>query len=92
MGISLSDKTIRRIAEEVVRILEMRQSVYGGGASVLEPEYVTTSEAARILGISADRVRHIKDRLPHIKMGDDERGRLLFRRDTLLSAYMACED
>lgn len=52
-----------------------------------QPEMVSTQEAARILGISADRLRHIKDRFPHTKGGGSEQGRLLFVRDALLEKY-----
>lgn len=51
------------------------------------PDMVSTEEAARILNISADRMRHIKDRFPHVKSGDGKQGRLLFKRDALLTEY-----
>lgn len=52
-----------------------------------QPKLVTTEEAAKILGISADRLRHIKDQFPHTKGGDSKQGRLLFVRDALLKGY-----
>ena len=51
------------------------------------PEMATTEEAARILNISPDRLRHIKDRFPHIKSGDKQQGRLLFVRSSLVKNY-----
>ena len=48
------------------------------------PEMVTTAEAAKILGISADRMRKIADRYPHIKKGENKQGQLLFMRNALL--------
>jgi hypothetical protein len=48
------------------------------------PEMVTTAEAAKILGISADRMRKVADRYPHIKKGDNKQGQLLFVRKSLL--------
>jgi hypothetical protein len=52
-----------------------------------EPEMVSTVEAARILSISPDRMRRIKDRFPHIKEGDAKQGKLLFVRESLLRNY-----
>ncbi len=52
-----------------------------------DPIMVTTEEAARILNITPDRLRHIKDRFPHIKNGDKQQGKLLFKRDALLAEY-----
>ena len=48
------------------------------------PEMVTTTEAAKILGISAGRMRQIADRYPHIKKSDNKQGQLLFVRKSLL--------
>ena len=50
-------------------------------------EMVPVSEAARILGISEDHMRRIKDKFPHIKNGNNKQGRLLFVRDALLKEY-----
>ena len=52
-----------------------------------EPEMVSTAEAARILSISQDRMRRIKDRFPHIKQGEGKQGKLLFVRNALLESY-----
>ena len=53
-----------------------------------QPELVDINEAADILCISADRLRHIvrEDpcRYPHIKRGESRNSRLLFRRDALI--------
>ena len=50
-------------------------------------EMVPVSVAARILGISEDHMRRIKDKFPHIKNGNNKQGRLLFVRDALLKEY-----
>ena len=50
-------------------------------------ELISCKEAAAILGISADRLRHIKKRFFPLKVGDKQQGRLLFRKDTLLKCY-----
>jgi len=50
--------------------------------------YISCKEAAAILGISADRLRHIKDRFYPVKQGDAQQGRLRFREDTLWKCYL----
>jgi hypothetical protein len=52
-----------------------------------QADLVTTEEAARILGITPDRLRHIKNRFPHVKGGEKQQGKLLFKRDALLASY-----
>lgn len=49
-----------------------------------ETEYVGTEEAARILGVSPNYLRQVKDRYTHIKRGENNQGRLLFKREALL--------
>lgn len=52
-----------------------------------QPELVPTSEAAKLLGITAQSLRQIvsKDpyRYPHIKKGDSKQSQLLFDRSAL---------
>lgn len=50
--------------------------------------YITCKEAAEILGISPDRLRHIKDRFNCKKVGSHQQGRVLFRADTLMECYL----
>ena len=52
-----------------------------------KPTLVTAKEAASILGISPDRLRHIKDRFDCVKSGEGKQSRLLFNADTLLKCY-----
>lgn len=52
-----------------------------------ETEYVDTEEAARILGVSANYLRQVKDRYPHLKAGDRKQGRIMFKRDELLNEF-----
>lgn len=55
----------------------------------LPPEMVTTSEAAKMLGITPDRLRHIAstnpNRYPHTKRGDSKQAPLMWVRDALLN-------
>ena len=57
------------------------------GKSAEEPEYITSAQAARILGISDTYIRVIKDRFTTKKIGNSRQGRVLFRKDTLLQEY-----
>lgn len=50
-------------------------------------EYVTVKEAARMLGVSEDHMRRLKDQFPHIKNGDKQQGRVLFLREGLIKNY-----
>ena len=68
------------VADEVVKKLK-------GVRDLSEAEYVDTNEAARILGVSANYIRQVKDRYPHIKAGDRKQGRIMFRRDALLNEF-----
>lgn len=90
--VELSDKSIKRIAEALATIMGYPMDRAGSEAEQdngpLPHDLLSTKEAAALLGISPSRVRAIKDRLPHIKVGDNQRGRLLFRREGLLEAYL----
>lgn len=68
------------VAEQVVKKLK-------GVRNLTETEYVDTDEAARILGISANYLRQVKDKYPHIKSGSGKQGRILFKRDALLQQF-----
>ncbi len=54
----------------------------------MPPDMVTTSEAARLLGITPDRLRHIANhdpnRYPHTKRGDSKQSPLMWVREALL--------
>ena len=73
------DDVSRKVAMLVTRNIKNMQEQ--------EPDMVSTEEAAQILGITPGRLRHIKDRFPHVKAGDNMQGKLLFKRDALLVAY-----
>lgn len=68
------------VAERVVKKLK---SV----GNLNETEYVDSCEAARILGVSPNYLRQIKDRYPHIKAGDRKQGRIMFKRDALMDEF-----
>lgn len=50
----------------------------------IEDEYVTTAEAASILGISESYMRTIRSNYPHIKRGNEKQGHLLFQKSALV--------
>ena len=52
-----------------------------------EQEWICAKEAAMILGISVSRMRHIKDRFPHIKSGNSAQGSIRFLRSALIENY-----
>ncbi|MBO4787067.1 MAG: hypothetical protein J5510_08370, partial [Prevotella sp.] len=71
------------IADKIVlRLKEERQS-----KPKKEKEYVTTAEAAEILGIAKGTMRFNKDKYPHIKSGDKQQGHLLFLRKALTEGF-----
>lgn len=83
MDIFLSQKQIDMIAAKTATIVlrKMKED------SEPPTEYCDVKEAARILGISQNRMRNIKDKFPYIKNGDNQQGRILFVRDALIREY-----
>ena len=86
MEITLSSRQMDELAYKIALILDKRQRERS--KETKQPELVPTNEAARILGITPDRLRHIvcqdPTRYPHIKRGDTSRSQLMFVRDELL--------
>lgn len=74
---------IKLLAKEVVK--EMRRADLGKAP---EPEMISSKAAAVYLGITEDYLRKIKDRLPHVKQGGHNQGRLLFMKEGLMEAYL----
>ena len=77
MKLMLDKYTIRAIAEEVVKMMEERKN----------PNLITTDQAAKMLDISARRVRELKNKLGYVKAGDNLQGRLMFDANTLQERY-----
>lgn len=84
MEIRLSKRQIDEIARQVARMIS-RELVKQQPKQ--DPEMVTTAEAARILGITPGRLRHIKDRFPYVKAGDSKQSSLLFVKSGLIDNY-----
>ena len=71
MDIFLSDKQMEQIASKTANIILRK----------MKEDNEPTPE---ILSISEAHMRRIKDQYPHMKIGDKNQGRLLFKRDSLL--------
>lgn len=80
MKIELSEKSCEQIAQQVAIMLKSEQPAVDG-------EYVSTREAAEILRVSPDRMRRLKDKFPHVKIGLNGQGKLLFLKSSLVQSY-----
>lgn len=78
--VTLNNKQIRQIAESTAKIVLQHIKSEDTTASRL----VGVKEAARILGISIDHMRRIKDEFPHIRRGENQQGHIYFYRDALI--------
>lgn len=83
----MNKKEIEQIVEMVVEKVMNRIGTFAPKSN--DDEWLTTSEAAHLLGLSQFRLRQIKDRFDYRKDGDPQKsGRLLFRRSSLLDNYL----
>jgi len=82
--VKLDPKTIdaiaRKSAKYVLTGLKKKNSI--------EKEMVTAAEAAKILGISQNYLRAIKDNFRYVKGGGTKCGRILFEKDSLIENYI----
>lgn len=53
-----------------------------------EKEMVTATEAAKILGITQNYLRTIKDNFRYVKVGGTKYGRIFFEKDSLVENYI----
>lgn len=83
MNIELSEKQMQMIASKTATILLRKLKEDNEPPS----EYCDVKEAARILGITQNSMRRIKDKFPYIKNGTNQQGRILFLRDALIREY-----
>lgn len=82
----MNKKEIRTMAEMTAEIVLERLKQKNGTAGENE-EFVDSNEAARILGLSPTYLRSIKDRFPHKKVGNNNQGRILFKKSSLITNY-----
>lgn len=73
----MTDDDIRRIAQAVADILEQREK------KRCARKFVSTKEAAEILGITPARMRQIAHKYPHVKTGSSKQSTLRFEREAL---------
>ena len=83
MEIQISEKQMEKIASKTARILLRKLKEDNEPPS----EYCDVKEAARILGITQNSMRRLKDKFPYIKNGTNQQGRILFLRDALIPEY-----
>lgn len=81
----MSNEEMKKVAEMTAKIVvkELRGSTLPSS----DEDLVDSKEAARILGITPNYLRIIKDRFPHVKVGGKQQGRILFRKAELLVNY-----
>ena len=83
------DKLVEKIAQRTANIvMEQLKGKCQVQIPGIDPdEYVDSKEAARILGLTPGYLRTKKEKFPHIKVGDNNQGRVLFLRSALLNSY-----
>ena len=82
MELELSKRQLDELAHKVAVIVAKRLREQED-----TPEMVTTTEAARILGVTPQTMRRNQHKYPHVKGGENKQGKLLFVRDALLKNY-----
>lgn len=91
MEVILSNKQIQQIAdkaaEKTAKLVLSRMKA----EPKTEPILVSVKEAARILGISVDHMRKLKDDYPYIRRGNKQQGHLFFIREALTAALPKTE-
>lgn len=82
--VKLDSKTIDAIARKSAKyvLTELKKN------NSTEKEMVTAAEAAKILGISQNYLRTIKDNFRYVKVGGTKYGRILFEKDSLVENYI----
>lgn len=80
----MTKEEMKKVAEMTAKIVvkELRGELPGS-----DEDLVDSKEAARILGITPNYLRIIKDRFPHVKIGGNQQGRILFLRRELIASY-----
>ncbi len=53
-----------------------------------DEDYIDSKGAAALLGLTPNYLRSQKDKYPHIKVGNTNQGRILFKRSELLANYI----
>ena len=89
---NMSDRQMDELASKVAtKLFLMLQGKDTGKDKVVIPDpskMCSVKEAANLLGIGEDQMRRIKNRFPHVKVGEKQQGRILFERQALLESYI----
>ena len=89
---NMSDRQMDELASKVAsKLFLMLQGKDTGKDKVGIPDpskMCSVKEAANLLGIGEDQMRRIKNRFPHVKVGEKQQGRILFERQALLESYI----
>lgn len=83
MKIELDDKTMNILAQKTAKMLF--KMLRNNGTT--DQRLIPCVEAAKRLGITPDRLRHIKDGFTHIKKGGEKQGKLFFDADLLIQEF-----
>ena len=90
MELELSPQSLNRLADQL-SVMVASKVVPIIKAKLAEEnrlqEWITTEEAAAILGITPKYLRETKDRYPYIKNGDKPQGCLRFLRSALVENF-----
>ena len=78
----LADQLSLMVASKVVPIIKAKLAEENR-----QQEWISTEEAASILGITPKHLRETKERYPYIKNGDNPQGCLRFLRSALMESY-----
>lgn len=86
----MTKKEMERLTEMVAQKTAdiVLERLNGSGTKNEHDEYVDSREAARILDVSPNYLRSIKDKFPHKKVGNHSQGRVLFLKSALLANYL----
>lgn len=78
----LADQLSLMVASKVVPIIKAKLAEENQ-----QQEWISTEEAASILGITPKHLRATKERYPYIKNGDNPQGGLRFLRSALVENF-----
>lgn len=88
MEVELSPKSIARLADALApRVAKIIRRDILKPVEDANQEWISTKEAALILGMTPGNLRRSKDKYPHIKNGSNDQGNLRFLRSALLESF-----
>ncbi len=53
-----------------------------------QDEMVDSKVAAKMIGVCPAYMRQLKDRIPHVKVGQHKQGRILFKKADVINAFI----